>query len=539
MRICRRDFGDLYARPVRARRSGPLFNCFSYPTKVDPELVALFLATHTDPGGTVLDPFGGSGSTGIAARLCDQPTPRMQVLAREMSLEPIWGPRHAVVYELSPLGVLLASVMCEPPNPSEFAQAADELIAESERRLGWMYDAKSPAGGDGVLRYAVWSEVLITPCCSARITFWDAVVELNPAAIRDSFSCPTCGELTQASRCERATRTQQDPLTGQQSSQRHRVMAQVYGRSGTRMWSRPPVDDDQRLACRIRSQLAELAPSAPIVRVEWGDLRRSGYHLGIDHIHHLYTPRNLSAVASFWEGINGCPPKLQDSLRLLVLSYNSSHSTQLARVVAKQGQRDLIVTGAQSGVLYLSGLPVEKHVFAGVRRKIRTFKSAFSLADGSRSTVRVVCGSSTAIDLATDSVDYVFTDPPFGGYIPYAEVNQVNEAWLGRFTDRTQEAIISPAQGKDVEEYGRLLSSIFGEVARVLRPSGLASIIFHSSSVKVWHALSRALSDHGFVSERSSLLDRQQPTFKQAASGAQSNTVLLLRTASDPPDSMP
>ena len=522
---------QLYQRPLTALRSGPLYNSFSYPTKIDAEAIALFIAVHTDPGARVLDPFGGSGSTGIAVRLCDRPTERMRSLARELSLEPQWGPREAVVYELSPVGALLASVMCDPPDPHAFTRAAEGLVDACEREFGWLYEAKGPERDDGTLRHAVWSEILITPCCGERLSLWDAAVELAPTAIRNSFACPACHASTLVKECERAVETRADPFTGEAVTQRARRLAQVYGRTGKRTWSRLPNSSDLALADRVAGALPSIARTAPSDEIRWGDLHRSGYHLGIERIHHLYTPRNLTAMAALWDGIGNAPQALRNALRLLVLSYNATHATQLSRVVAKQGERDLIVTGAQTGVLYLSGLPVEKNVLAGVRRKIRTFANAFSLTAESSSIVRVVCGSSTKLDLPSDSVDYVFTDPPFGGYIPYSEVNQINEAWLGVFTDCTEEAIVSPAQGKDVAAYGELLSRVFREAARVLRPSGFASVVFHSSSPAVWTELRAALASQGFVTERASSLDRQQPTFKQAGSGAHSNTVLLLRNS--------
>ena len=67
----------LYSSPVESRRSGALYNAFSYPTKIDPEAIAVFVAAHTSPGDTVLDVFAGSGTTGIAVRLCERPTARM------------------------------------------------------------------------------------------------------------------------------------------------------------------------------------------------------------------------------------------------------------------------------------------------------------------------------------------------------------------------------------------------------------------------------------------------------------------------------
>ena len=60
------------------------------------------------------------------------------------------------------------------------------------------------------------------------------------------------------------------------------------------------------------------------------------------------------------------------------------------------------------------------------------------------------------VDLPDSSVDYVFTDPPFGGNIPYSEVNFINEAWLGRTTPISDEITISPAHGKTAGAYSGL-----------------------------------------------------------------------------------
>lgn len=45
-----------------------LFRGKIHPAEKPPKLAEVMIATHTNPGELVLDPFGGSGSTGIAAR---------------------------------------------------------------------------------------------------------------------------------------------------------------------------------------------------------------------------------------------------------------------------------------------------------------------------------------------------------------------------------------------------------------------------------------------------------------------------------------
>lgn len=528
----------LYDSPLPSTRTGPLYNAFSYPTKIDAESVAVFLAAHTQPGDTVLDVFAGSGSTGIAARLCDAPTPRMRELASAAGVDPRWGPRKAILYELSPVAALLGRVMCDPPDPGEFGAAAAGVIDDVEREFGHAYAAVAPDGSAGRIRHVVWTDVLVPGCCGRRVTLWDAVVRRDPASIRDSFVCAGCGERVAVADAPRALLTVTDPVTGRSGVQRERVMAQVYGRSASGTWSRRPIADDFRVLDQIARSPLPWVPQQEFVR---GDLYRSGYHVGLDYVHQIYTPRNLHATARLWKRVEDEPEALRDALRLLLLSYNTTHSTLLTRVVAKKGQRDLVLTGAQTGVLYVSGLPVEKNVLTGIRRKVRTFRDAFELTAGSRSVVNVRCGSSTRLDLPDESVDYVFTDPPFGGFIPYSEINQINEAWLGSRTNTADEAIISPAQGKGLEEYAGLLRQVFAEVSRVTRRSAPVTVIFHASKPAVWRAVSDAFSDNGFSVVRTSVLDKRQVSFKQvvSAGSTRGDAVFLLAKSQMPARTTP
>jgi adenine-specific DNA methylase len=302
----------------------------------------------------------------------------------------------------------------------------------------------------------------------------------------------------------------------------------VYGSTDGKNWSRPATADDRRRLSALSQRGFPIG--APTGEIVWGDLRRTGYHLGIERYHHLYTRRNLWALSAIWEAIEDESPELRDALRLWALSYNASHSTLMTRVVAKSGQRDLVVTGSQSGVLYVSGLPVEKNVFSGLARKVDTFAEAFGQVRTGQGAVKVVNGSSTSMALDDGTIDYVFTDPPFGDYIPYAEVNQVNEAWLGTLTDRRNEAIVSTAQGKGITEYGALMKRVFGEVRRVLKDGAHATVVFHASKPAVWEALGDAFGENGLVVERTSVLDKTQVSFKQVvgSAGTRGDAVFLL-----------
>ena len=506
------DLETLYASPLPAARTGALYNAFSYPTKISAESIALFIACHTEPGQHVLDVFGGSGSTAIAALLCERPTPRMLSLAAERGLAPRWGARDATVYELSEIGTLLARVMTAAPQPTTFAAAAKRLVETALQLEPTLYDALGPDGQDGVVRQIIWSDVVRCPRCKAETTYADTRVRYQPLRFDTRFTC-TCGHTGGPDDWDRVLEDVVDPWTGEAQKRRRRVPWKVYGTSAKGNWSRVATERDSRAEVDAASR--DLPGGAPIVSLQWGDLHRSGYHQGMTHLHHLYTARNFRALATLWHLIDDEPKELRDALRLLVLSYNAAHSTLMTRVVLKKNSKDFVVTGAQSGVMYVSGLPVEKNVFTGVRRKIKTFVDAFELLHGLSGRATVVTGSSAALHLPDESVDFVFTDPPFGGYIPYSEINQLNELWLGQTTETEQEAIISPAQGKGVDEYQALLTSVFSEVSRVMKGDADATLVFHSSQASVWQALTASLSDAGLSVTAASILDKTQASFKQ------------------------
>ena len=79
-----RALDALYAKALPATRTGHLYNAFPYPTKISPEAIALFIASHTKPDDTVFDGFAGSGTTGLAALLCEDPPVELREEARRL-----------------------------------------------------------------------------------------------------------------------------------------------------------------------------------------------------------------------------------------------------------------------------------------------------------------------------------------------------------------------------------------------------------------------------------------------------------------------
>ncbi|MDE0453542.1 MAG: DNA methyltransferase [Gammaproteobacteria bacterium] len=522
----------LYGSALPATRRGPLYAAFPYPTKISPETVALYIAAHTRPGDRVFDGFAGSGTTGLAALLCQDPPIDLRREASRRRLRVEWGPRKAVLYEISAMGAFVARMLNHPPDPSIFRRVAEQILRDVESEFGWLYAAEDTSGNKGCIRHVVWNDILRCPNCGLETPLWDACVSLRPARIDARFQCPSCKAEYPVGAVERVMERVLDNSLDNVIERRLRSMARVYGVTGTARWSRRPNRSDLELLDQVAR--TPIPACVPDLRVRWGDLYRSGYHHGISHVHHFYTHRNLLAFGRLWERANAVDGSLRDAIRFWLLSYNASHATIMTRVVAKSGQKDLAVTSAQPGVLYVSGLPVEKNVFRGLARKLSTITSAFASMHGRTGGVAVHQKSSCTVELPDGSVDYVFTDPPFGANIPYSEISMLNEAWLGQLTDATEEVIISKSQSKTVNGYRHLLARAFGEVNRILKPEGRATLVFHSASADVWNALRSAYTDAGLGVEHAGILDKRQQSFKQVTTNGavRGDPVLLLRKRS-------
>ena len=129
-------------------------------------------------------------------------------------------------------------------------------------------------------------------------------------------------------------------------------------------------------------------------------------------------------------------------------------------------------------------------------------------------------GTTASLGLPDDSVDYVFTDPPFGENIYYADLNFLVESWHRVLTNAAPEAIVDRFKGKGLPEYQRLMQRCFEEYRRVLKPGRWITIVFHNSRNAVWTAIQEALLAAGFVVADVRTMDKRQGSYRQVTSTA-------------------
>ncbi|MBX7270041.1 hypothetical protein KIF24_31150 [Micromonospora sp. Llam7] len=114
--------------------------------------------------------------------------------------------------------------------------------------------------------------------------------------------------------------------------------------------------------------------------------------------------------------------------------------------------------------------------------------------------VRVVEGSSERMVLPSQSVHLALTDPPYHDDVQYAELSAPLRAWQRKAHETlTGEAVVNATTGQLTNDgaYENLLSKIFAEVRRTLRPDGHLIFSYANRSPHAWTAVFGALQSAG------------------------------------------
>ncbi|MGB4326299.1 MAG: DNA methyltransferase, partial [Bacillota bacterium] len=262
------------------------------------------------------------------------------------------------------------------------------------------------------------------------------------------------------------------------------------------------------LAIVEKTEELEIPYWCPTTPIPEGEKTVEPLRLGITHVHHFYTKRNLYILADLFA---------KSGAETLIVFQSIAATLCSKLVLYNLGRRG---NGVLPGTLYLSSLQAESNVILRYNAKLSAFLAAFRKVS-SDTLILVSTHNANVQMLASNALDYIFTDPPFGGNLMYSELNFLWEAWLRVFTNNKEEAIENKVQGKGLAEYQKIMERCFKEYYRVLKPGRWMTVVFHNSKNSVWNAIQEGLWRAGFVVADVRTLDKQQGTFNQAtAAGA-------------------
>lgn len=98
----------------------------------------------------------------------------------------------------------------------------------------------------------------------------------------------------------------------------------------------------------------------------------------------------------------------------------------------------------------------------------------------------------------TESIDYIFTDPPYGDTIAYFGLSMFWNSWLQSKIDYGKEIIYDPYRNKKYDDYSDRMTLVFSELYRVLKNKKRLSFTFHNRNLNIWKIVIDAVVDAGF-----------------------------------------
>lgn len=494
-----------FAADVSEGKTDPIYMAHAYHTKVPYKAIMRYILHYTKPGDIVLDGFCGTGMTGVAAQTCGHLSDAEEYALKSEMGDVEFGVRKAILNDLSPMATFLSSVYNSKINKIEFNTKLNDILDRIREKYGWMYETNhtedygflSGLDQKGTINYTIWSDVFVCPQCSSEIVFADAAVDFKVGKVKDKFECPHCHALLSKGDCTKAFMPVVDEALGTTISMIKQVPVLInYTFAGKRYEKKPDQADFETIE---RIEGMTIPYWYPTERMCDGDEGRRNDRSGITHVHHFFTKRTLFILSCLYEMIG-----TDNHLRFMFTSI-----VQRASKLFKWSKNQ---AGPLSGTLYISSCIYETSVFSLIKNKQKIFDAWNAIDD----VCCVNCASLVDMSNApSNSIDYIFTDPPFGGNLMYSELSYIWEAWLKVRTQNSTEAIVADVQSKGLLEYQDLMTQCFKEYYRLLKPNHWMTVEFHNSKNAVWTAIQESLNRAGFIIADVRTLDKKQGSFKQ------------------------
>ena len=430
------------------------FGCTAYFTRQSWDIVTKNIKNFTDYGDVVLDPFGGSGVT---------------------ALEAMMNERIGIHTDLNPLSIFMVKALSAKVNLSELYELSEEILTEFEELR-----PKSEKEAKEILKNAKY----------------------YPNALSEEF-----GEV--------ANQKSQDSILW--------IPKNEILPKGS--------DVDCVLELFSKKQLAELALLRKLIfkkttpsgskekRIYKRNMRYSlmlGFYNTLSLInltYHETKSRKGSAgnYFAFYYRYRLAPkPTFLDTATI--------YRQKIKRVL--KGKKEL----ENSPIFYDS-------YFFPIQRVIKDFKNQelskrekedFSKVDSILNKTngeKIFQADATNLrEIKTESIDFIYTDPPYGAKIPYLDLSTMWNVWLDLPVDsnlKEKECIEKGSLEKSSEQYQELMTKSLKEMYRVLKYNRWLAFVFQHQDPKLWQTIVDSAENLGFEYAGSVRQSNGQTTFKK------------------------
>ena len=479
------------------KRKSPAMDLHIYWSKKPHDAIREYIKHYTKPKDIVLDPFCGSGGTALAALIED---------------------RHAIAIDLSPAATFITKNYCTPVDVDILQSAFEEIQRKVKSEMEWLYETRCDrCDGKAITAYTVYSQLFQCPRCLQKVPLYNCV-EVDSQTLqgkaKKAKACPHCFERGHIE--EIRSQSQKFGYVPVETS--YICLEGCKPERGGRRY------DDNDLKKRQYFQLYDLEKIREIEQKPIPHNYPKGYDMrgfngyqrdalrlyGVQEVADLFTKRNLWALASLRQAIT----EIHDCDFLLFVM------TTALLTVSRMCRHDY--PSIMPGAYYIPQINRELNAWLNFSDRFPRKLSGAMGITGELVSHNLIISTQSATnfqDIRPNSIDYIFTDPPYADKIQYGELNFAWEAWLDFNTDwLDREIIVNDTRGKTELEWGRLIKQAMEECFRVLKPGRWISVCYHDTSEGTWQLLQDIMAEVGFVSEKSDTalyIDIEQKSFNQ------------------------
>jgi len=229
-----------------------------------------------------------------------------------------------------------------------------------------------------------------------------------------------------------------------------------------------------------------------------------------EYVHELFTRRQILSLSYLLHRIKRIENK--NTRKLLLYNFAATVYKCNLTFLSAEGRKESR-GGSSIFSIYrykVAKTPVELDVWEQFELRFKKLlackkETNAAIGDGFRKkgAFRTIKGSATELlrHIRPRSVDYIFTDPPYGAHIAYLDLSAIWNAWLGfkvSKQDYKKEIIEGGDQRKTAQDYFDLLDESFDQMFKVLKYDRWLSVVFAHKDPAYWDAVVKAAVRHGF-----------------------------------------
>ncbi|MHA1672686.1 MAG: DNA methyltransferase [Promethearchaeota archaeon] len=467
---------------VLPRTHSPMYLMHKYWARKPANIVATYIQKYSQPGEVVLDPFMGSGVT---------------------VLESVFQQRRAVGIDVNPISSFICRNSGVPVDLDNFNTGFDMLVSkvyQSDSVYSLLYKVLCPkCHTSSEITHIIWKNNY-NPNISPEKNALEGQSQPQQDILEIRLRCPTCGALSLTTADEPEFSTLEIQVR-KQESEACLLLAKFHI---------PEVNFDFTYSEDSKFlQLRHNLRTAP-------------------KMSNLFTDRAFVMLLWIRSLILALPPSFHSLQELYLFTLTSAlgQASKMVWVIDKRQGKQLRKKQVGSWTHHFFWDPssyfevnawncftqrYKKIVRGKTESNARNQQTSYNFAISSdfshltaKSPVLLLNQSVIDTSLPDNSVDFIFSDPPYGDSIQYGELGSLWAAWLGIDMDQyistmhQSEITINSRQQKTLSHYAALLDQAFTRLYQILKPNKFMVLTFHNTSIKTRNALLLAVLQAGF-----------------------------------------